>query len=137
MRTLVVGLLLVSSAVFAQVGIQVEVRLPTITFAAPPPLVVVQPGVQVVEDQDEEVFFVDNWYWVRSGPRWYRTRNHGGGWVVVEHQHVPPTLVRFRPGQYRRWKHGRKATVVVNPPGPGKVKVKVKVKKGKHGKKHH
>ena len=77
---------------------EISIQLPTITFSAPPPLVVVQPGVQVVEDNDEEVFFVDNYYWVRRGPRWYRTRDHRGGWVVVDGPGVPPSLVRLPPG---------------------------------------
>lgn len=107
MRTLVLALALTSSVSLAQV--QVVVDVPTITFGAPPPLVVVQPGVQVVEDYDDEVYFVDNVYWVRRGPRWYRSRDYRGGWVVVE-RGVPTTLVKLPPGQYRHYKRG----------GPGK-----------------
>ena len=76
-RKLVLLASVVALPAFAQV--QISVQLPTITFSAPPPLVVVQPGVQVVEDNDEEVFFVDNYYWVRRGPNWYRARDHRGG----------------------------------------------------------
>lgn len=115
---------LVAAPALAQV--QVTVQLPTITFPAPPPVVVVEPGVQVVEDQDDEVFFVDEVYWVRRGPHWYRSKDHRGGWVVVDGPGVPPALVRLPPGKYRRYKHGK--TVVIDPPGPGKVKLK----KGKH-----
>lgn len=89
---------------FAQVRIDVQIPLPTITFQAPPPLVVVQPGVQVVEDFDDEVFFVDGWYWVRRDVRWYRTKDHRGGWVLVDGPGVPPTLVKLPPGRYKRWK---------------------------------
>ena len=102
-RTLLVLASLVSVPAFAQV--QINVQLPTITFSAPPPLVVVEPGVQVVEDNDEEVFFVDNYYWVRRGPRWYRTRDHHGGWVVVDGPGVPTAIVRVPEGKYRRFKH--------------------------------
>ena len=117
---------LVATGAFAQVRVEVSIPLPTITFQAPPPLVVVQPGVQVVEDYDDEVFFVDNVYWCRRGDHWYRSPDHRGTWVVVERNAVPGTLVRIPPGQYKRWKHGRGhgTTVVVDPPGPGKVKVK-------------
>lgn len=104
----------------------IQVTLPTVTFQAPPPVVVVEPGIQVVEDQDDEVFYVDNVYWVRRGPHWYRANDHRGGWVVVDGPRVPPSLVRLPPGKYRRYKHGK--TVVVDTPGPGKVKIK----KGKH-----
>ena len=102
-RTLVVLASIVALPAFAQV--QISVQLPTITFSAPPPLVVVQPGVQVVEDNEEEVFFVDNYYWVRRGPNWYRAKDHRGGWAVVEGPRVPAAIVRLPPGQYRRFKH--------------------------------
>ena len=115
------------------------VVVPQVTFVAPPPLVVVEPGIQVVEDHDDEIFFVDNYYWMRRGDHWYRTPNHRGGWVVVDGPGVPPALVRVPHGRYRRYKHNKvhgaspvrghgASSVVVNPPGPG-PKVKVKVKK--------
>lgn len=116
----VVLTLALSTAALAQVN--VEVSGPSITFGAPPPVVLVQPGVQVVEDSSDEVFFVDNVYWVRRGSRWYRANDHRGGWVVVNGPGVPPSLVRLPPGKYKHYKHGK--SVVVNPPGPGKVKIK-------------
>lgn len=116
------NLLLLASVValpaFAQV--QISVQLPIITFNAPPPLVVVQPGVQVVENNDEEVFFVDDFYWVRRGPRWYRTKDHRGGWVVVDGPGVPPSLVRMPPGQYRRYKPGKREEMDRRGGGEGK-----------------
>lgn len=111
---------LLSAPALAQVKVDVQVALPTITFQAPPPLVVVQPGVQVVEDFDEEVFFVDGWYWVRRGDRWFRAKDHRGGWVVVEPRLVPVAIVKLPPGQYRHWK--------AKPGGHGKPKHG----KGKH-----
>ncbi len=118
-RSLVLAASLVALPAFAQV--EINVQLPTITFGAPPPLVVVQPGVQVVEDSDDEVFFVDNVYWVRRGPRWYRSNDHRGNWVVVDGPRVPRTIVQINPGKYRHYKHG---AVVINPPGPGRVILK-------------
>lgn len=100
---------LLSAPAFAQVHVDIQVQLPTITFAAPPPLVVVQPGVQVVEDNDDEVFFVDDWYWVRRGDRWYRAKDHRGGWVVVEPRAVPVAIVKLPPGQYRHWKRNHES----------------------------
>lgn len=107
-RTALLVLSLVAAPALAQVQIQVQVPLPTITFSAPPPLVVVQPGVQVVEDLDEEVYFADGYYWVRRGGSWYRTASYRGGWTVVEPRVVPAPVVRLPPGQYRKWKkhHG-------------------------------
>jgi hypothetical protein len=81
-------------------GVEISVR-----FEAPPPLVVVSPGIQVVEDNDEEVFFTDGFYWVRRDDVWYRTRDHRGGWAVVGHEHVPAFIYQAKPGAYRHWKH--------------------------------
>ena len=108
----------------------VTVTAPSVTFVRPPPLVTVEPGIQVVEDHDEEIFFHDDYYWLRRDGRWWRTRDHRGGWVVVEERVVPAPLVRVPPGHYRHHRgHGHAAeTVIVNPPGPHNA-VKVKVKK--------
>lgn len=95
--------LLVACASTALAQVKIDIVLPTIVFEAPPVLVVVQPGVQVVEDFDDEVFFVDGWYWCRRDGRWFRTKSHRGGWVFVE-RGVPMSLVKLPPGQYRKWK---------------------------------
>ena len=58
----------------------------------------------VVEDLDEEVFFVDGWYWARRGDFWYRARDHRRAWVFVEPRFVPPGLRRIPPGLYRRFR---------------------------------
>jgi hypothetical protein len=96
---LALAIALASTAAGAQ-GFEASVRiaLPTVL----PPLVVVEPGVQVVEGLDEEVFFVNGWYWVRRGPVWYRARDHRRVWVYVEPRFVPPGLQRIPPGHYRR-----------------------------------
>ena len=42
---------------------------PAFTLSLPavlPPLVVVQPGVSVARDMDDEVFFADGYYWARQ-----------------------------------------------------------------------
>ncbi len=79
----------------------VEIR---IGFATPPPLVVVSPGIQVVPDYEEEVFFADGWYWLRRDTVWYRTRDHRGGWVMVAPRAVPVSLVNIPPGHYKHWR---------------------------------
>jgi hypothetical protein len=124
----VVALLLAAPVARAQ-SVTVEVGPPPIRFEAPPPLVEVSPGVQVVPDQEQEVYFVDGWYWTRHGNRWYRARDHRGGWVVAEERAVPQTIVVLPRGRYRHWKGGPKRGVMVTPTGEV---VKYKVKKGKH-----
>ena len=103
-RTLVLMAAVASTTALAQVQVSIQVPLPTITFSAPPPLVVVQPGVQVVEDYDDEVYFSDGFYWVRRDDRWFRTRDYRGNWMVVERRVVPAAVVALPPGQYRKWK---------------------------------
>ena len=97
------AMLCTASSAFAQ--IRVEIGLPTITFPAPPHLVFAEPGVQVVEDYDEEVFFADDYYWHRRGNEWFRTRRHDGGWDTVEPRLVPRAIVAVPVGKYRHWKH--------------------------------
>jgi hypothetical protein len=69
-----------------------------------PPLVVVQPGIQVVPELEEEVFFHRGWYWARRGPYWYRARSPGVSFVYVEPRLVPAPLVRLPPGHYRQFR---------------------------------
>jgi len=84
--------------------VQVNIPLPPIIFPAPPPLVVVEPGIQVVPDLDDEVFVVDSWYWTQRDGRWFKSRDHKGGWVVVDAPLVPPLIVKQPRGKYKRWK---------------------------------
>ena len=82
----------------AQVGVQIQVNIPV-----NPPLVVVQPGIQVVENWDEEVFFTGGYYWVRRDGYWYRASSPRATWVYVEPHHVPPGLTRLPPGHYKHY----------------------------------
>jgi len=84
----------------AQVSVDVHFGLPAVL----PPMVVVSPGIQVVPEMQEEVFFTNGYYWARRDNMWYRSRVHTGGWVMVPGRRVPPGLVRIPPGQYRNWK---------------------------------
>jgi len=87
-----------AAQVRATAGIQID--LPVVL----PPLVVVTPGVQVVQDFDEEVFFTGGHYWVRRDGGWYRSPNHRGRWVLVPPPAAPARLVKLPPGHYKRWK---------------------------------
>ena len=76
----------------------------SIGWQAPPPLIIVSPGVQVVQDYDDEVFFIDGYYWVERDGGWYHSRDHHGKWIFVERSHVHHWLVQPRArGQYKHW----------------------------------
>jgi hypothetical protein len=102
-RSAIFAITLVALAPAAQAQIDVRIGLPVVRFETAPPLVVVRPGVQVVRDYDEEVFYTGGWYWVRHGGGWYRARDWRGGWVVAEPRYVPRTIVGMPPGHYRRF----------------------------------
>ena len=93
-------LLALAPAARAQVGIRIDIGLPPA-----PPLVVVQPGIQVVEGFREEVFFSAGWYWCRRPDGWYRARGPRERFAWVEARRVPPGLVRLPAGHYRNWHH--------------------------------
>jgi hypothetical protein len=84
----------------AQASVDIRIDLPVVL----PRLVVVSPGVQVVPDVEEEVFFVDGYYWVRRDTAWYRSRTHRSGWMLVPARGVPGHLVKIPPGKYRKFK---------------------------------
>ncbi len=103
-RKLVLALALSAVATPAHAGAQVSIQLNL--PAVLPPLVVVQPGVQVVQDYDEEIFFTGGFYWVRRDGYWYRAVDPRARWYYVSPAAVPVVIARMPPGQYRRW-HGR------------------------------
>jgi hypothetical protein len=117
---LAVALLLGAPGVtHAQVDVRVQVALPTIRFETRPALVTVSEGVEVVPDYPEQVFYRDGWYWHSSGTRWYRMRDHRGGWVLVERRSVPVVLLGIPPGKYKhhKMKAAKADKVVKGPPG--------------------
>jgi hypothetical protein len=119
--------LLCGGDAFAQVvvsgGVSAEVSIPapTISFEVQPPLVVVSPGVYVVEDYDQEVFFVSGWYWCRSGNVWYRTRDYHGGWATAPGRYVPRRLAHMPPGHYKNFRAGPGHPVWHRGGGPTRV----------------
>ena len=129
----------------------VQIAPPQIVFPSEPVLVEASPGVRVVPDYDEEVFVVNNIYWVRRDGHWFRSAGWNGRWVYVEPRHVPQVIVRVPPGHYKHWKghgphgHGHgphgpyapgprgRVVVAPGPGGPAVVNVKIK---GGHGHGH-
>jgi hypothetical protein len=54
-----------------------------------PDLVTVSPGVQVIADYDEPIFYSDGFYWRYYGGTWYRSSYYTGGWVYAR----PPVAI--------------------------------------------
>jgi len=107
MRTLIlsVAALAAIAAAPSPASAQVDVHA-GIRFSLPvmPTLVVVQPGVQVVQDYDDEVFVHQGTYYARRGDRWYRGRGPQAEFVIIETRLVPEPVRRLPPGHYRRYR---------------------------------
>lgn len=72
-----------------------------------PDLVAVGPGVQVIADYDEPIFFAEGAYWWFYEGLWYRSSAYTGGWVYVSSPPLavvniaaPFRYVRYRPHDY-------------------------------------
>jgi hypothetical protein len=81
--------------------------------ATMPTMVYVSPGVQVIEDYDEPVFYSSNVYWRYSGGVWYQSRVYTGGWVRVS---TPPAaIVRIeRPSMYVHYRASARGRAQAN-----------------------
>jgi len=76
-------------------------------YASTPDLVTVSPGVQVVADYDEPVFYSDGFYWRFYNDGWYRSNNYATGWYYYERPPVavlridrPYAYAHYRPSGY-------------------------------------
>ena len=51
--------------------------------ASAPDMAYVAPGVRVIADYDEPIFFSDGFYWYNQNGYWYRSNSYTSGWVFV------------------------------------------------------
>ncbi len=72
-----------------------------------PDMLVISPGVRVIADYDEPIFYADSYYWMFSSGGWYRSSVYTGGWVYVASPpaHIrridrPHAYVHYRPSGY-------------------------------------
>jgi hypothetical protein len=92
----------------------------TVTADAYPPgayspdLVYVSPGVQVIADYNEPIFYSDGFYWRFYGNTWYRSTYYGGGWVYAR----PPVAV-LRIDRPYAYAHYHPVGYVARTPAPG------------------
>ena len=83
-----------------------------------PDMAYVSPGVQVIADYDEPIFYSDRYYWRLYGGTWYRSPYYTGGWVAAV---PPPAVMRIeRPRAYVHYRPtgwvGHRGPVVGPPP---------------------
>jgi len=79
-----------------------------------PDLVEVSPGVQVVADYDEPVFYTDGFYWRFYNNGWYRSNYYASGWSYYDRPPVavlsidrPYAYSHYRPSGYVPRHQGR------------------------------
>ncbi len=101
-------------ATAAAQGVGVMFGAPAIHWTVRPPMAVFAPGMWVVEDSPDEVFFYDGWYWTQQNDHWYRSRDHRGHWGEVDRGRVPVSFYAQEPGHYRHFRGEGGAG-----PGPG------------------
>ena len=73
-------MLIVAAVIFGAAGCYA-----TATTADPygPDLVYAGPGVQVIADYNEPIFYSEGLYWRYYGGAWYRSSYYTGGWVYA------------------------------------------------------
>jgi hypothetical protein len=71
-----------------------------------PELVSVAPGVEVVADADDPVFYADGYYWLYRNGVWLRSGLPGTGFARIDLQLVPDRLRRIQePRSYAHYMH--------------------------------
>ena len=96
------------SGCYAEGDVGASATYPQATvYASTPDLVTVSPGVQVVADYDEPVFYTDGFYWRFYDGYWYRSNNYYSGWYFYERPPVavlridrPYAYAHYRPAGY-------------------------------------
>jgi hypothetical protein len=102
--TLILGAVLATGCVVAETR-----HRGTVVVSSSPDLVVVSPGLQVIADYDEPIFFADGFYWWYVDGYWYRSTVYTGGWIYVSN----PPVVIVRIGEPHRYRHYRPHGYVV------------------------
>ena len=100
MTSLPLALLLALGSSMAQAGVDVHIN---INLPVVPPLVTVEPGIQVVEGFPEDVFFHEGWYWCRRPDGWYRAHSPRDRFDRIHANRVPRSLRREPVGHFRNW----------------------------------
>jgi hypothetical protein len=91
-------------------GCVVSGQVRSSAYVSTPDLVLVEPGVYVVADYSEPVFYTNGYYWLYRDGYWLRSYTYSGGWVSV--RSVPYGVRRIhRPYAYRHYRPSARARV--------------------------
>jgi hypothetical protein len=70
-----------------------------------PSLAYVSPGLWVVTDVDDPIFYHDDLYWLYRGGRWYSSPYYSGGWAYTTTPRLPVVIRTIRrPTIYHRYR---------------------------------
>lgn len=82
-----------------------------------PELVQIGPGIQVIADADEPIFFVGGDYWLYRDGNWFRSNDYRGGYARVDHERVPQELRDVdHPQRYAHYSRNRERTRAAREP---------------------
>lgn len=86
-----------------------------VVFVDAPELVYVEPGVYVVRNYGDAVYYSDGYYWCNRGGVWYHTAYWNDPWVTV-HVNVVPTVFVHRDHRAYVHYHGAPGATVYRQP---------------------
>ena len=111
-RTLTLAMAVALSASLSAACAPSEVRVTA--RAEPARLVLIAPGIWVVENYPYSVFYVDGSYWTYRDGSWYRSDWYADGFMRVEVALVPAAVIHIRqPRTYARYRAPRGTRVRV------------------------
>jgi hypothetical protein len=88
-----------------------------VVYDTSPMLVAVEPGIWVVSRQPTAIYYVNDTYWTSRGDTWYRSSSWNGGWISVDVNIVPVTIVRRDSTRYAHYEPPRGVPSRLLPPG--------------------
>src|SRR5829696_5844277 len=83
-KTLLCAVLFASTLGLGATSCTVQGRVATGVTVTEPTLVEISPGVWVIEDHADPVFYTDGFYWLYRGDTWFRSSIYSGGWIRID-----------------------------------------------------
>jgi len=99
---MLLGLMLMNSmlatAAFAEVNINVNIGPPPpiVVHERPAMVYLPEPGLYVAVGIPYDVYFLSGRYYYYHQDHWFWASGYNGPWVVVEHNHMPPGLMKYK-----------------------------------------